>query len=246
MERKPPATPFPSSMCALAACNPLSISRPCSGPTGWSAWFTAETNLAIGRIHLADGKFDMVLGHGQKTGHMIVRPQAQGVFYTANIASGTVARIALPSGPGAVEVTTAKAGQSPEGIDVAPDGKEVWAANRAESTISVIDTAAMKTVATLPTGKFAFRLRFTSDGKRVLATIPEADELLVFDAASRQILNRIPIEGTPVSVAIANDDRLAYVVAAAAQRVVEIDLHAMKVVRDFPTGAGPDSIALVP
>ena len=117
-------------------------------------------------------------------------------------------------------MTTAKAGQSPEGIDVAPDGKEVWAANRGDATISVIDTAAMKTVATLPTGKFAFRLRFTPDGKRLLATIPEANEVRVFDADSRQVVGRVPVDSVPLSVAITEDGRAAYVVAGGAGRVV--------------------------
>jgi YVTN family beta-propeller protein len=209
------------------------------------AYFTAESNLAIGRIRLADNRFDLIIGHGQKTGHMIARPAANSVFYTANISSGTVSRIAPANGPGGYDVSTAKAGQSPEGIDVSPDGAQVWAANRGDNTISVIDTAAMKSIDTLPTGKFVFRLRFTADGKRVLATVPEAGELLVYDAATRKIVSRIAIDGAPISVAIASDDRTAYVVAAGTAQVIEIDLEKMTVVRAFQTGAGPDSLAIV-
>jgi YVTN family beta-propeller protein len=211
---------------------------------GEFAYFTAESNLSIGRIRLEDNHFDRIIGHGQKTGHMIARASASGVF-TANISSGTISRIAPATGPGGYDVSSAKAGQSPEGIDVSPDGAQVWAANRGDSTISVIDTATMKSIDTLPTGKFVFRLRFTGDGKRVLATVPEAGEVLVFDAATRKVAARIAVEGTPVSVAISAGDRFAYVVAAAAAVVVEIDLETMTLTRTFPTGTGPDGVALV-
>jgi YVTN family beta-propeller protein len=210
---------------------------------GEFAYFTAESNLAIGRIRVADAKFDLIIGHGQKTGHMIVR--AADVLYVANISSGTVGRIVKASGPGGFDVTTAKAGASPEGLDVSPDGKQVWAANRGDSTISVIDTASMTAVDTLPTGKFVFRLRFRPDGKRVVATVPESDEVLVFDAATHKVAGRVAIAGTPLSVAVAADGRTGYVVAGTPGRVVEIDLDSLKITREFPTGAGPDSVALV-
>jgi YVTN family beta-propeller protein len=211
---------------------------------GEYVYFTAEANLAIGRIRLETARFDAVIGHGQKTGHMIARPTQPDVFYTANITSGTVARIAKASGPGGFDVTVAKAGQSPEGIDVSPDGKQVWAANRGDSTISVIDTTTMQTVASLPTPKFAFRLRFTPDGMHVLATIPEAGAVMVFDAQSRKESGRVAVDGTPLSVAVSADGRLAYVVVGGADRVVEIDLQDLKIARSFPTGAGPDSLAI--
>jgi YVTN family beta-propeller protein len=211
---------------------------------GEYVYFTAETNLAIGRIHLATARFDQVIGHGQKTGHMIARPAQPDIFYTANITSGTVARIAKAAGPGAFDVTVAKAGNSPEGIDVSPDGRQVWAANRGDSTISVIDTASMQAIATLSTPKFAFRLRFTPDGRRVLATIPDAAALLVFDAQSRQESGRVALEGAPLSVAVSADGLLAYVVVGGTDRVAEIDLAKLAVTRSFPTGAGPDSLAI--
>jgi YVTN family beta-propeller protein len=209
------------------------------------AYFTAETNLVIGRIRLSDNKLDLIIGTGQKIGHMIATPASAAAFFTSNLVSGTVAKIAKAAGPGGWDVTAAKVGQTPEAIAVSPDGAQVWAGNRGDSTISVVDAAAMKTLETFSTEKFVFRLGFTHDGKRVLATEPESDAVLVFDAATRKLLHTIAIPGAPVSIAIGADDRLAYVVAAGAGKVVEIDLEKYAAVRDFATGTGPDGIALM-
>jgi YVTN family beta-propeller protein len=206
---------------------------------GDAVWFTAETNMAIGRIRLADLKLDQIVGTGQKAGHMIARVPSTGAMYVANITANVVSRFANGT------ITTAAAGQSPEGIDVSPDGATVWAANRGDSTISVIDTASMKSVETIPTAKFVFRVRFTPDGKRVLATEPESNAVRVFDAASRKLIQSIPVDGLPVSVAITADGKRAYVVGAGAAKVYEIDLEKLAVARTFATGAGPDGVAVM-
>ncbi len=66
-------------------------------------------------------------------------------------------------------MTNVPAGQGCEGFDVSPDGKELWAANARDATVTIIDVAAKKAVQTLPISvKGANRLKFTPDGKRVL------------------------------------------------------------------------------
>ena len=59
-----------------------------------------------------------------------------------------------------------RVGNGSEGFDVSPDGKEVWVANAQDGTISVVDRAGERVVATLAadvTG--ANRLKFTPDGR---------------------------------------------------------------------------------
>src|SRR5258708_20706007 len=40
--------------------------------------------------------------------------------------------------------TNVKVGKGPEGIDISPDEKEVWAANSGDGTVSIIDVASKK------------------------------------------------------------------------------------------------------
>src|SRR5262249_42956650 len=71
-------------------------------------------------------------------------------------------------GPG-WSVTSIATGRGPEGFDLSPDEKEIWAANSGDGTVAIIDVAAKKVIQTLDAHvNFANRLKFTSDGKRVL------------------------------------------------------------------------------
>jgi YVTN family beta-propeller protein len=135
-------------------------------------------------------------------------------------------------------------GKTPEGIGISPDGREVWAANRADGTVSVIDTATNKVVETI--AKFSqlpFRVAFTPDGKRVLIPDPVGGELIIFDAATRKETKRIKIEGGTVGVTVAADSRRAYVCLQETGSVAAVDLEKMEVVGKVETGKGPDGIA---
>ena len=65
-------------------------------------------------------------------------------------------------------VTNVAAGRGAEGFDVSPDGKEIWAANAQDGTVTIIDVGGKKVTdtVTIPV-KGANRLKFTTDGKRV-------------------------------------------------------------------------------
>src|SRR5437899_311852 len=65
--------------------------------------------------------------------------------------------------------TNVKVGKGPEGIDISPDEKEVWAANSGDGTVSIIDVASKKVTQTVDVKtKHSNRLKFTPDGKLVL------------------------------------------------------------------------------
>jgi YVTN family beta-propeller protein len=135
-------------------------------------------------------------------------------------------------------------GKTPEGIGISPDGREVWAANRADGTVSVIDTATNNVVETI--AKFAqlpFRVAFTPDGKRVVIPDPVGGELIIFDAATRKEIKRIKIEGGTVGVTVSADSRRAYVCLQETGSVAAVDLEKLEVVGTVETGKGPDGIA---
>jgi YVTN family beta-propeller protein len=154
---------------------------------GGKLWFTAEGAKVIGRYDPATRKVDWVLGTGQDRTHMIWVSADQQRIVTTNVRSGTVSlmdRVTLPSGtppPNAppqykiqggdgkdwTEVVV-KVGRNSEGFDVSPNEKEIWVANGGDGTISVIDYAAKKVVATLNVNlPGANRLKFTRDGKEM-------------------------------------------------------------------------------
>jgi YVTN family beta-propeller protein len=91
-------------------------------------------------------------------------------------------------------------------------GKEVWAANSHDGTVSVIDVAKKAVVETLkvPT-RFANRLKFTLDGKWVLISDLGGGELVVVDAAARKEAKRIRLGGGAAGILMHPDGSRAYV-----------------------------------
>src|SRR5437588_5331017 len=151
---------------------------------GGKLYFTAETNRVIGRYDPATQRVDWILGTGQDRTHMIFVSKNLDRIVTSNVSSGTISiieQISPPSGgfgpppgnppPGSGpppgrprqtwEVTNVPSGNGVEGFDVSPDGKEIWAANAADATVTIIDVAAKKATQTpsLPI-KGANRLKF--------------------------------------------------------------------------------------
>jgi YVTN family beta-propeller protein len=144
------------------------------------------------------------------------------------------------------EETVVPVGQGAEGFDVSPSGKELWAANAWDGTISVIDIAAKKVTATLSADvRGANRLKFTPDGKYVLVSDLGGPDLTVLDAGSRRVIKRIPIGHGAAGIEMAPDGSRAYVACTPDNYVAVIDLNALKLVDHINAGAGPDGMAWV-
>ncbi|HZH29232.1 MAG TPA: beta-propeller fold lactonase family protein [Pyrinomonadaceae bacterium] len=211
---------------------------------GGKIYFTAEANRAVARYDPATDRVDWLMGTGESVSHMLViTPDAKRI-YTANMLSNTVTALNVGAGPTPQNITQIAVGKTPEGIGISPDGREVWAANRADGTISVIDTTTNKVLETIAKfSQFPFRVAFTPDGRRVLIPDPMGGELIVFDAATRKETGRIKIAGGTVGVAVSADGRRAYVCLQELDSVAAVDLEKMEVVGRVETGKGPDGIA---
>ena len=90
-------------------------------------YFTAEANKVIGRYDPASSQVDWVLGTGQNVTHMIVLSKDLKTIFTSNIGSDTICVIEPGGGRNGWNVTAVPVGRGPEGFDLSPDGREVWA-----------------------------------------------------------------------------------------------------------------------
>jgi YVTN family beta-propeller protein len=226
---------------------------------GGKLYFTAETNKIIGRYDPATQRVDWVLGTGQDRTHMVIVTSALNKIFTSNVNSATISiieQVSPPSGgfgpPGAPrltwEVTNVPAGQGCEGFDVSPDGKELWAANARDATVTIIDVAAKKAVQTLPIPvKGANRLKFTPDGKRVLISALGArsgdTSLVVLDASTRKEVKQLNLGGGSAGILVAPDGSRAYVAVSMADKVAVIDLKTLEVTGQIDAGKQPDGMA---
>jgi YVTN family beta-propeller protein len=233
-------------------------------------WFTAEAAKAIGSYDPSAGQVDWIMGTGQNRTHMLyVFPDVQRIL-TTNVNSATVTILdkvdarpgtpppggpppgmppagAPPQGPpptppgGDWALTVIPVGRGAEGFDVSPSGSEAWVANAQDGTVSVIDLAAKKVVATLAANaRGANRLKFTPDGKQVFITAGSA--LVIFDAATRKEAKRLDTVHGSGGILMQPDGTRAYVACGRDNYVAVIDLKTLEKAGQIPI-ASPDGLA---
>ena len=207
-------------------------------------YFTAEGSKAIGRYNPSTKKIDWTLGLGQNRSHMLVVRGDQ--IFTSNVNSDSISILdhdkkADVSG---WTQTTVAVGKGPEGFDVSPDGKELWAANSHDGTVSVIDVASKQVKQTLQVGtKMTNRLKFTLDGKFVLMSDLRGGDLVVIDAVTRKEVKRLNLGKGAAGILIAPDGSHAYVAVSPDNNVVLVDLRSFTITGRIATGKGPDGMA---
>jgi DNA-binding beta-propeller fold protein YncE len=146
-------------------------------------------------------------------------------------------------------VTNVATGRGAEGFDVSPDGKEIWAANAQDATVTIIDIASKHVRQTVPIPvRGANRLKFTPDGKRVLASGLGAGagaNLVILDAATGKELKTFDLGGGAAGILIVPGGSRAYVAVSAKDKVAVVDLKNLEVTGYVSTGRQPDGLAWV-
>lgn len=207
-------------------------------------WFTAEQNRLIARYDPAANQIDWLLGIGQNGTHMLLFSKDRSTLFTSNIGSDSITVLQRGSDPSVWNATNVSVGKGPEGGDLSPDGREYWAANSNDGSVSIMDVAAKKVVQTLDvkTGH-SNRLKFTHDGKLVLVSDPGNNGLVVVDVASRKEVKRPNVGRQPEGILIAPDGARAYIAVAGEKNVAVLDLKTLEVIARISTGNGPDGMA---
>ncbi len=240
---------------------------------GGKLWFTAEAAKAFGSIDPLSGKIDLILGTGQNRTHMVYVTQDLSRIFTTNVSSGTVSFFEkvtpkMPSGPppgvpptgagaGAFvpgrppgpptpewNQTVIKVGNGDEGFDVSPDGKELWAANSQDGTISIIDIAKKEVAQAIDANvRGANRLKFTPDGKLVFVSMLGGSDAVVINAATRGEVKRIPIGHGAAGIQMQPDGSRAFIACTPDNYVVVIGLKSLQVAAHIDAGPNPDGLA---
>lgn len=211
---------------------------------GGEVYFTAEVNKLIGRYNPTSNQVDWLLGTGQNGTHMVLLSKDLNEIFTANIGSDTITAIERASGRLGWNETVIPVGKGPEGMDLSPDGKELWAAHSGDGGVSIIDVVSGKVVQTLNIHtQRSNRLKFTPNGKRVLVSDLGGGDLVVLDVPARREVKRIKLGHSPEGILIVPDGSRAYVAVAEDNNVAIIDLTTLELTGRFSTGTGPDGMA---
>jgi len=209
-------------------------------------YFTAEGSKVIGRYDPAAKRVDWVLGIGQNRTHMLVVSKDESRIFTSNVNGDSITvleRDKKGDASGWIE-TVIPVGKGPEGFDVSADGRELWAANSHDGTVSVIDLASKKVVETIDLRtKSVNRLKFTPDGKMVLLADLGSGDLVVVDVPNRKELKRMNLGHGVAGIQIVPDGSRAFVAVSPDSQVAVVDLKTLTVTGRIATGKGPDGMA---
>jgi YVTN family beta-propeller protein len=209
-------------------------------------YFTAETNRIVARYDPASSQIDWLLGTGQVTTHMVWVSSDASKMYTANIGSDSLTIIERGGNATVWNETVIPVGKGPEGFDVSPDGREIWAAHSRDGGVSIVDVQQKKVTATIDLKtRRSNRLKFTPDGKLALVTDLDAGELLVIDVATRAVTKKIAVGRMVEGILMQPDGARAYVAVNGEGYVAIVDLKTLAVTGRIETGKGPDGMAWV-
>ncbi len=218
---------------------------------------TAEGSNSLLMVDVRAGEVIFAMGTGEDVSHMVAATPGLERAFVPSLRTGNVAVFDLQNG---ILLKHIYSGAGAEGIDVSPDGAEVWVTNRADNTITIFDTESLEVLALLPCADFPIRAKFTPDGSKFLVSNARSGTIAVFDAPKKELLAEIKLtppvpantdaeryfaefEGTSIPIGlVVPDNRFAYVANIRSDAVSVIDLEKMEITGHFQAGREPDGI----
>lgn len=98
------------------------------------------------------------------------------------------------------------------GRTAAPPGTTLYVTNTRSDSISIIDTATLEVVGTIPLGRGKpNRIVFHPHGRQAWVVYDKSHDLGIVDAESHRLVRRVKIGGNPYNLAFSPDGRYLYV-----------------------------------
>lgn len=210
---------------------------------------TSEANQALLLVNVESGTIERVFRTEAGVSHMLALSTDRTRLYCSNMRDGSVSAFDFKTG---AKIKDVKTGKECEGVGVTPDGRWVWAGNRAEDTISVIDTRTLEVAKRIASPGFPYRVQFTPDGKFALIPHATASALVVADVASQAIVKSIKLGMTKVSdpstagVFPHPDSRHAFVTVRNDNSMLVLDLQTGETLARVEVQNSPDGVTYSP
>ena len=149
---------------------------------------------------------------------------------------------------------------------------KIYVADEGANTVSVIDAASFKKIASIPVGQGPHNVQVAPDGKRVWVTnngelgktaekthsqqMPKSEHsampgagfgaVWVIDTATDAVVAKVPVGRHPAHVVVASDGLSAYVTNGGDGSVSVVDTAARRVVEVIAVGASPHGLRISP
>jgi YVTN family beta-propeller protein len=165
-------------------------------------------------------------------------------IYVANESSNTVT--VIDGGTFSVVRTIDALNHSTHDLALTRDGRLLFATNLASGRVSVIDTIAMETVASIFTGVRSHVVTLTNDNQHAWVANIGEDNISVIDIAGLRIVGTIPVGKGPTGLAFSRDGAFAYVSNQGDRTVNVIDTASHRIVKTLEVGPNPHFLVLGP
>ena len=250
-----PATAAPVLVVSQSAAQVTRIEPGATEPKGKVAVGPAPAAIAadaVGRVYLShpDAKSVTILDLGENGAarRLPYDGQAFGIaadpdgahLYVADWTASRVSRLASESG--AVEGTV-EVGKDPAHVLLDRAGR-LYVADRESHQVSVIDTARMERIATIPVGTAPFALGLSPNQDRLYVANVRSNDLTVIDTQSLKPIKTVPVGAMPYGVATSADGKRVLVTNQHAGTVTVLDAETLTIEKTIKVGQYPEGIAV--
>lgn len=204
---------------------------------GKRIWVACAGKESILELDSETGKTLRTFNTKQKGSWFVEITPDERKIYTPNLEGKSVSVINRDTG----EVKVIPFEGPVYGIDITPDGKQVWVSG---GDLGVIDTVTDEVIARIKTSEAETgRLRLTSDGKT--AVIALSKKLVIYDVKTRRLVSETELSASPKVMTLSSDNRRAFLTNPDDNSVSIVDIVAGKQLTAFQTGRKPDGIGWV-
>lgn len=201
---------------------------------GTRLWAACAGAQAVVELDAVTGQVLRGYGTGQQGSWFVEVSPDERTLYTPNLEGQSVSIIDRASG--AVKVLPL--GFPAYGIDITPDGAQVWVTGR---DVTVIDAATQTVAATVKTPESETgRIRLDTGGR--LAVVALARSLAVLDVRTHALVRTAPLTASPKVLTLSADGRRAYLSNPEDASVSVVELDTGRQVHTLPTGTKPDGV----
>lgn len=202
---------------------------------GRRIWAACAPTQSILELDSSTGKIMKTYATKQEGSWFLEITPDERKIYAPNLEGKSVSVIDL--GTGNVKVIPFE--NAVYGIDITPDGKQVWVSGR---DLTVIDTSRDEVIARIKTSEpETGRLRLTSNGEKLVVALSK--KLAVYDVKKRNLIAETDLPASPKVLTISSDNKRALLTNPQANSVSVVDIVNGKLLTSFQTGTRPDGIA---
>ena len=221
-------------------------------PDGRRAVATMQDSDQLALVDLETRAVVRTYPTGGREGHMVrLSPDGSRAYVTSRLGPGTLSVVFLDEERPPMVIET---GPGAEGLDVTPDGREVWVINRRNESISIIDTQSLEIAATINARPFAGRIDMGPDGRAIVPNGTSSEQvpqyLRVYDVESREVLTEVALrdgQSQAGNFGVLIQDGLAFASDPRAGTIKVFNLDAMGTWEVLVTDhEGPDGMAWSP